>query len=57
MTVPDYGESPNHEKIKIALEISNAKWTPEGWVVEGDLYLYGLGLTKLPLIKKSRWGF
>ncbi len=33
------------------LEDSKAKWTEEGWIVEGDLDLSHLDLIELPLIK------
>ncbi len=37
--------------IKKIFKKAKAEWTDDGWIVEGDLYLYKLGLTKLPMIK------
>ena len=51
---PDYGESEYLEEVIEAFEEADAKWTDQGWIVEGDLRLEKLGLTRLPLIKEIR---
>ncbi len=51
-----YGEG-NEEVVKEALEKVEATWTPEGWIVKGDLYLGEMDLTRLPKIKSIGGNF
>ena len=53
---PDYGEG-NLEDIKAALKKAGTEWTDQGWIIESSLYLDGLGLTRLPLIKEINGSF
>lgn len=53
----DYGDSSNPEEVKARLNSANAEWTPEGWVVTGDLNLSELKLTRLPKINSVGGSF
>jgi len=48
---PDYGEG-GIELVKHRIRHARARWRLEGWIVDGDLDLEEVGLTRLPLIKK-----
>jgi uncharacterized protein YbcI len=50
-TEPDYGDGTTPHFVKMSLEKANAEWTPEGWVINGDLNMMTCNLTRLPLIK------
>ncbi len=50
---PDYGEGGDLEEVQQRFNIQGGgiEWTSEGWVCHGSLYLHGLHLTRLPLVK------
>ncbi len=53
---PDYGKG-DPGQVKQAMEVYKAQWTPEGWVVPKDLWIFNSRMTKLPLIKSVNGDF